>query len=79
MPRAEHPHGTDGPAGQGRAADLTAGQLTQITRFSDQWSFLWDKRRAVWIAAEDSPDGEQIEEADLDVLLARLSIAAGHC
>ena len=34
---------------------------------SDQWSFLWDKRRSLWIAAEDCPDGEQIEEADLDI------------
>jgi hypothetical protein len=39
-----------------------------------QWSFLWDKRRSLWIAAEDCPDGEQIEEADLDVLLARLPV-----
>ncbi len=31
-----------------------------------------DKRRAVWIAAEDCPDGEQVEDTDLDVLLARL-------
>lgn len=34
---------------------------------------LWDKRRMVWIAAEDAEDGEQIEEADLDVLLDRLT------
>jgi hypothetical protein len=26
------------------------------------------------VAAEDCPDGEQIEEADLDVLLARLPV-----
>ena len=37
--------------------------------------FLWDKRRSLWIAAEDCPDGEQIEEADLDVLLAQLPSA----
>jgi hypothetical protein len=35
---------------------------------------LWDKRRSLWIATEDCPDGEQIEEADLDVLLARLPV-----
>ena len=45
-------------------------------QLSDQWSFLWDKRRSLWIAAEDCPDGEQIEEADLDVLLARLPATA---
>ncbi len=39
---------------------------------SVQWSFLRDKRRSPWIAAEESPDGEQIEEADLGVLLATL-------
>jgi len=51
---------------------LTPGQLARISELSDQWSFLWDKRRLLWIAAEDCPDGEQLEEADLDVLLARL-------
>jgi len=51
---------------------LTPGQLDRIGQLSDQWSFLWDKRRSLWIAAEDCPEGEQIEETDLDVLLARL-------
>lgn len=35
---------------------------------------MWDKRRSLWIAAEDCPDGEHVEDADLDVLLARLSM-----
>jgi hypothetical protein len=52
--------------------NLTSAQLHRIGRLSDQWSFLWDKRRSLWIAAEDCPDGEQIEEADLDALLVRL-------
>jgi hypothetical protein len=52
--------------------NLTPGQLDRIGQLSDQWSFLWDKRRSLWIAAGDCPNGEQIEEADLDVLLARL-------
>jgi hypothetical protein len=51
--------------------NLRPDQLDRIGRLSDQWSFLWDKRRSLWIAAEDCPDGEQIEEDDLDVLLAR--------
>ena len=59
--------------------NLTPGQLDAIGQLSDQWSFLWDKRRSLWIAAEDCPDGEQIEEADLDVLLALLlMIVAGQ-
>jgi hypothetical protein len=52
--------------------NLTPGQLGRIGQLSDQWSFLWDKRRSLWIAAEDCPDGEHLEEADLDVLLSRL-------
>ena len=59
----------------GRRADtvnLTPAQLASIGQLSDQWSFLWDKRRSLWIAAEDCPDGEQIEDTDLDVLLTRL-------
>jgi hypothetical protein len=56
--------------------NLTPGQVDRIGELIDQWSFLWDKRRSVWIAAEDCPDGEQVEEADLDVLLARLPVIA---
>lgn len=52
--------------------NLRPAQLAGIGQLSDQWSFLWDKRRSLWIAAEDCPDGEQIEETDLDVLLTRL-------
>jgi hypothetical protein len=55
--------------------EITRGQLDRIGELSDRWSFLWDKRRYLWIATEDSPDGEQIEEVDLDVLLARLAVA----
>ncbi len=53
---------------------LTRGQLERISQIGDQWSLLWDKRRRLWIAAEDAEDGEQIEEADLDVLLDRLGV-----
>ena len=56
--------------------NLTANQIHLIGELGDQWSFLWDKRRSLWIAAEDCPDGEQIEEADLDALLARLPVIA---
>ena len=59
--------------------NLTQAQLDRIGQLSDQSSFLWDKRRSLWIAAEDCPDGEQIEEADLDVLLARLPAAGAAC
>ncbi len=52
--------------------NLTPGQLAKLGRLTDEWSFLWDKRRSLWIAAQDSPDGEQIEEADLEVLLDRI-------
>jgi hypothetical protein len=51
---------------------LTRGQVERISRLGEQWSLLWDKRRRLWIAAEDAEDGEQIEEIDLDVLLDRL-------
>ena len=55
--------------------NLTSGQLDRTGRLMDTWSVLWDKRRSLWIAAEDAPDGEQIEEADLDVLLTRMEHA----
>ena len=58
--------------------NLTVNQVDRIGELSDQWSFLWDKRRSLWIAAEDCPDGEQVEDADLDVLLARLSVIAAR-
>jgi hypothetical protein len=53
--------------------NITPSQLDRLGQLSDQWSFLWDKRRSLWIAAEDCPDGKQVQNADLDVLLARLS------
>jgi hypothetical protein len=56
---------------------LTPAQLAAITGLSDEWSFLWDKRRQLWIAAQDSPDGEQLEEADLDALLDRIGQLPG--
>jgi hypothetical protein len=55
---------------------LTPRQQDRICELSDQWSFFWDKRRSLWLAAEDCPDGDQLEEADLDVLLARLTVPA---
>ncbi len=58
--------------------NLTPDQVHRIGELSDQWSFLWDKRRSLWIAAEDCLDGAQIEEADLDFLLARLVIGAAR-
>jgi hypothetical protein len=54
-----------------RPGDLTLAQLDRIGELRDHWSFLWDKRRSLWIAAEDCPDGEQF--AELDDLLARLA------
>jgi hypothetical protein len=56
--------------------NLTCGQLDRIGRLGEQWSLLWDKRRRLWIAAEDAEDGEdgeQIEDADLDVLLDHMA------
>ena len=52
--------------------NLTPGQLDRICRLGEQWSLMWDKRRQLWIAAEDDEDGGQIEEADLEVLLDRI-------
>ena len=46
-----------------------------MDQLTAEWSFLWDKRRSLWIAAEDCVDGEQIEEVDLDVLLDRVEHA----
>lgn len=46
-------------------------QLGRLQKLTGRWSILWDKRRSLWIAAEDDPDGIQIEEPDLDVLLSR--------
>ena len=34
--------------------NLTRGQLDRINRLGEQWSLLWDKRRRLWIAAEDA-------------------------
>ena len=77
--RTPEPGGRAKPVGGGGTVNLTANQIHQIGQLSDQWSFLWDKRRSLWIAAEDCPDGEQVEEHDLDGLLARLPVIAAPC
>jgi hypothetical protein len=59
------------------ATQLTLAQLATLTELADEWSFLWDKRRQLWIAAQDSPDGVQLEEADLDALLERIGQLPG--
>jgi len=56
---------------------LTPAQVAALTELGDDWSFLWDKKRQLWIAAQDSPDGEQFEEADLDALLDRIAELPG--
>ena len=56
---------------------LTPAQLAKITELADDWSFMWDKRRQLWIAAQDSPDGEQFDEADLDTLLTLIGHLPG--
>lgn len=33
--------------------NLAPAQLTRMSQLSDPWSFLCDKRRSLWIAAED--------------------------
>jgi hypothetical protein len=58
---------------------LKPAQLDRLCELKDHWSFLWDKRRSLWIAAEDCPDGEQFEEPELDVLLARLPVIDAGC
>jgi hypothetical protein len=57
---------------------LTRDQLDRISQLGEQWSLLWDKRREVWIAAEDDADGAQIESSDLDVLLDRVAAASAE-
>jgi hypothetical protein len=69
----------DKGTGGGGVVILTPAQLDRIGELRDHWSFLWDKRRSLWIAAEDCPDGEQFEEAELDTLLARLPMIDTEC
>ena len=45
--------------------------------YGTTWTVMFG-RRSLWIAAEDCPDGEQVEEPDLDVLLARLLVIASR-
>ncbi|MBV9857312.1 MAG: hypothetical protein JOY82_22810 [Streptosporangiaceae bacterium] len=53
--------------------NLSRDQLDRISRLGEQWSLLWDKRRKLWIAAEDDENGQHLEETDLDVLLDRVA------
>lgn len=43
MPDPGRPHDVRGLTA---SVNLTPGQLARIGQLSDQWSFLWDKRRS---------------------------------
>ena len=44
----------------GLPVNLVPAQLTRMGQLGDQWSFLWDKRRSLWIAAEDQVSGHAV-------------------
>jgi hypothetical protein len=47
-----------------------AARLTGVMRQHPRWSFFWDKRHAVWRAAEDAPDSAlYTESGDLDAVI----------
>ena len=52
---------------------LTTAQLHAITQLADQWSFLWVQQ--LWIAAEDSPNGEQICQTNLRLATFRVTMS----
>jgi hypothetical protein len=48
-----------------------AARLTGVLREHPRWSFFWDKRHAVWRAAEDDPDSALYAGSrDLDTVLS---------
>ena len=51
-----------------------AARLTGVMRLHPRWSFFWDKRHAVWRAAEDDPDSAlYTESGDLDTVICYIS------
>jgi hypothetical protein len=47
-----------------------AARLTSVLRQHPRWSIFWDKRYAVWRAAEDDPDSVlYAESGDLDTVI----------
>lgn len=51
-----------------------AARLTSVMRQHPRWSFFWDKKHAVWRAAEDDPDSVLYAESrDLDTVISYIS------
>jgi hypothetical protein len=56
------------------------GDVARISRFladHPSWSIFWDKRSAVWRAAEDDPDSDlYAESSDADTVMAYITAHA---
>jgi hypothetical protein len=51
-----------------------AARLAGVMRQHPRWSFFWDKKHAVWRAAEDDPGSALYAESrDLDTVISYIS------
>jgi hypothetical protein len=51
-----------------------AARLASVLRQYPRWSFFWDKRHAVWRAAEDDPESALYAESqDLDTVIGYIT------
>jgi hypothetical protein len=54
-----------------------AARLISILLQHPRWSFFWDKKHAVWRAAEDDPDSALYAESrDLDTVISYVTAQA---
>jgi hypothetical protein len=51
-----------------------ASRLVHFLRDHPRWSIFWDKRYALWRAAEDDPDSDlYVESPDVDTLIGYIT------
>jgi hypothetical protein len=56
-----------------------ATRMTSVMRQHPRWSVFWDKRYAVWRAAEDDPDSDLYTESpDAHVVIKYITANVNH-
>lgn len=65
-----HKHDADTSPAAAQPPPAAVARITRIIRQRPRWSVFWDKRYAVWRAAEDDPDSDRyVESPDADVVI----------
>jgi hypothetical protein len=74
-----HEHDADTSAAIAQPPPAGVVRITRLIRQCPCWSVFWDKRYAVWRAAEDDPDSDlYTESSDAEVVIRYIIAHSGR-